>query len=568
MSREPAEILDIKPAAPFDRRLLVLDRRSMAITALSAFLQVATVVAVILQAVVFGHIVAAAVHGSGLTAAKAALPRLALASLAIALIAFGRDRIMSQMAGRIKADLRRRILMAATDVDTGHGGLEEAAGTMLLATKGLADLETYLVGFIPAATYAVVAPLAVVAYSAFADPLSALIEVGTMAAIPPLMIVLGRTAGEKALEKWQSLQRLSAQFVESVAAIATLKGIGAERRQEDLIRSASEQLRKATMSTLYLAFISSGVLEVVTTVAIALVAVSIGIRLADGGVAFAPSVSVLVLVPVAYLAIRNASVQFHTTTDARTALDGIFSALDRGHEKPAARRAPAVAPASDGRLELQGVGISRNGARLVAPLSATAQPGQRLYLLGPSGSGKSTLCRALAGLELPSQGRALFAGLETGRLPGSELSRLVAYLPQEPTFFEAGIEENILVGRPDPGTERMSEVLAALDLEELVESLPGRLAYRMSEFGDALSAGERQRVALARVLIHPRPLVILDEPTSHLDFETESRIWPHVLGLLSESVLVFAAHRPRLAETATVTLQLDREGSEGNEQAD
>ncbi len=566
MSREPAEILDLKPAAPLDRRLLVLDRRSIAITVISALLQAATVVAVIVQAVVFGRIVASAMQGPSIAVAKSALPELGIASLAIATIAFARDRLTAGMAGRIKADLRRRILAAAADVDGGPAGVEQAAGTMLLATKGLGDLETYLVGFIPAATYAVVAPLAVLAFSAFTDPLSALIEVGTMAAIPPLMIVLGRTAGEKALEKWRSLQRLSAQFVESVAAIATIKGIGAERRQEDLIRSASEQLRKSTMSTLYLAFISSGVLEVVTTVAIALVAVSIGIRLADGSIAFAPSVSILVLVPVAYLAVRNASVQFHTTTDARAALDGILAILELARERPVRQHRPPQVTTASPLLELQGVGVSRDGALLVAPLSATAGPGERIYLLGPSGSGKSTLCRTLAGLELPNQGKALFAGLEPARLPGTELSRLVSYLPQEPTFFEASIKDNILVGRTDPGPARMSEVLAVLGLDDLMEVLPGGLAYRMSEFGDALSAGERQRVALARVLIHPRPLVILDEPTSHLDFGAEAKIWPRILAQLSEAVLVFAAHRPRLAESATRTLELGG-GSKGDEQA-
>ncbi|MDA8263561.1 MAG: ATP-binding cassette domain-containing protein [Actinomycetota bacterium] len=567
MSREPAELLDLRPAAPFDRRLLTLDPRSVRIVAWSALLQAATVLAVILQAVYFGHIVANAVHGRTLGPSLSDLPPLAVASFAIAALTFVRERLMSGIAGRIKADLRRRLIGAAADVDQGPSGFEQAARTMLLATKGLEDLEAYMVGFIPAATYAVVAPLAVIAYSALTDPLSALIEVGTMAAIPPLMIVLGRTAGEKAQEKWQSLQRLSAQFVESVAAIGTIKGIGAERRQEGLIRSASEQLRKATMSTLYLAFISSGVLEVVTTVAIALVAVSIGIRLADGSTTFAPSVSVLILVPVAYLAVRNASVQFHTTTDARTALDWIFAGLERGGPPTDAHRGPGAPRPLGARLELQGVGITRNGTILLEGITAGASPGERLYLLGPSGSGKSTLCRALAGLILPSQGRILFGGFETGRLTGSDLSRLVAYLPQDPTFFEASLLDNILVGRESPAPQLLEEVLAAVGLDRVVAGLPGGLEYRLSEFGDALSAGERQRVALARALIHPKPLMILDEPTSHLDFTAEAEVWPNILARSSDSVLVFAAHRSRLAASATITLELRSGGSEDDEQA-
>ncbi len=567
MSREPAELLDLRPAAPFDRRLLALDPRSLRIVAWSAILQAATVAAVIVQAVYFGRIVASAVKGRTLAPSLADLPALVAASLAIAALSFARERLMSGIAGRIKADLRRRIIGAAADVDNGPSGYERAAHTMLLATKGLQDLEAYMVGFIPAATNAVVAPLAVITYSAFTDPLSALIEVGTMAAIPPLMIVLGRTAGEKAQEKWQSLERLSAQFVESVAAIGTIKGIGAERRQEGLISSASEQLRRATMSTLYLAFISSGVLEVVTTVAIALVAVSIGIRLADGSTAFASSVSVLILVPVAYLAVRNASVQFHTTTDARTALDWILAGLEPSISPSAVRRAPTTPPPHGARLQLQGVGITRDGSALIEGITAAAGAGERLYLLGPSGSGKSTLCRALAGLRLPDEGRILFGGVETGSLTGDDLSRLVAYLPQDPTFFEASLEDNILMGRENPGPERLREVLAALGLERVVASLPGGLEYRLSEFGDALSAGERQRIALARALVLPKPLIILDEPTSHLDFEAEAEIWPNILARSSDSVLVFAAHRARLAESATVTLELRNGGSEGDEQA-
>lgn len=556
---EPNETRATLRSAPLDWRVLSLDARTAPLLASAATLQILTLAAQIFQAVLFGRIVAQVItHAGGPGVLTGYLPGLLIASVVVALSGYLQDRLLSRIAGRIKSSLRNRLLSAAGTLGRGERSAESETAVMLLATKGLDDIETYLVRFLPAAIYSVMAPIALISFTIFENPIAGMTELATLSVIPPLMITFGKTAGARAREKWQSLQRLSAQFVESISAIGTLKGIGAIGRQELLIADASQKLERDTMSTLYLAFLSTGALEVVTTVAIALVAVGIGIRLADGSITLAPSIAILMLAPVVYLAIRGASIQFHTSADARVAIDSIFELLhqDSGSLMRKVPGASSTVRSAEGDLVVERMGIWRGDLAVVEKLDLQMSPGDSLCILGPSGSGKTALLRAFAGLEPPGKGVASFRGLDLSKLSGEELSDHISYLPQSPTFIEASLRDNILFGRRDPGSARLEEVLEMALLSDLVALLPGGLDFRIPEFGKALSAGQYQRIALARALVVPRPLLILDEPTSHLDEAVESRIWRNLTSATAASVVVFATHRLALARTAAWQLEL------------
>lgn len=561
MIAEPDEIRRSQLIPPLDRRLFSLDPKALLILVAAGLIQTLMLAALIVQAVVFGRIVADVVlrHGTSGTPLRQ-LATLGAASAVVAASGYLGERTLTLIAGRMKSLLRNRILGAAGWTGAGRSSIKSGTEAMLLSTKGLDDLENYLIHFVPSAIYAVLAPLTLVTFTTFTDPLAGLTELATIAAVPPLMITLGRTAGSRAEEKWQSLKRLSGQFIESISAIATLKGIGAISRQERLIESASLQLERDTMSTLYLAFLSTGVLEVVTTVAIALVAVGIGIRLASGSIALAPSMTVLILAPPIYLSIRNASTQFHTTTDARVALEAIFSLLgnDRGLLKR--DRSPLLeSPAGENEpmaLACKNLLVKHGGLLMAEDINLEIIPGDRLLIAGPSGSGKTTLLRLLAGLEPPPGGSVRYRGRNLAQLPGEELSGILSYMPQNPTFFEATIRENILIGREDPGHERMDEILASCLLTDLVSKLPKGLEHRISELGQAISAGQLQRVALARALLTESPILILDEPTSFLDASTEAAILRNLESATSKTILLFASHRPAMARLATSTLEI------------
>ena len=563
MKIEPEEIRDSRIGSPFDPRVLSLDKRAPVIIFLAGFFQVSALGGQILQAIALGQIVASVITKHYSVYQERHELELAVAASIIVIVShFVQDRVLAKIAGRIKASIRIALIAKAAERGSHNLSSAQTSTAMLLATKGLGDVESYLIRFLPSAIYALVAPLVLVIYTTYLNTMAGITEIATIAAIPPLMIVLGRTAGSKADQKWRSLQLLSSHFVESISAIPTLKGIGATKQQEIQIGDATRRLERDTMSTLYLAFLSTGVLEAITTLAIALVAVEIGLRLANHAIALAPSVTVLILAPLLYLAIRSASTQFHTTTDARVAMDAIFDELAQASSslKPTRTNTAPITTGQD-RLVVRGLAhllAGSGGSRLDFERSS----GSSLAIVGKSGSGKTTLLRHLCGLEIPSSGSIRFNQSELCTLSSVELAKVVSYLPQSPTLFQASILENILVGRALPAKGRLAEVLAIAQLSDLLSSLPGGLQYMVSEFGQSLSAGQRQRIAIARILLKPTPILILDEPTSFLDQTTESRLWNQLRNASKDCILIFATHRSYLADSASDVLELSSSGAE------
>ena len=563
MTIEPAEIRDSRIGPPFDPRVLSLDKRAPVIIFLAGFFQLSALGGQILQAVSLGQIVYSVItkHYS-VTQERHELELAVAASMVIIVSHFVQDRVLARIAGRIKTALRVALVSKATEHGSHHLSSAQTTAAMLLATKGLGDVENYLIRFLPSAIYALVAPVLLVIYTTYLNTMAGITEIATIAVIPPIMIVLGRTAGSKANQKWRSLQLLSSQFVESISAIPTLKGIGATKKQEIQIGDATRRLERDTMSTLYLAFLSTGALEAITTLAIALVAVEIGLRLANHAIGLAPSVTILILAPQVYLAIRTASTQFHTTTDARVAMDAIFDELHQENSFPRPTRTH-TAPITTGQDCLFVKDFSH---RLASPgdsrINFERSSGSSLAIVGSSGSGKTTLLRHLCGLEIPSSGSIRFNHSQLCTLAGVELAKIVSYLPQNPTLFQASILDNILVGRAQPAKARLAEVIAIAQLTDLLSSLDGGLQYMVSDFGQSLSAGQRQRIAIARILLKPTPILILDEPTSFLDQTTEFRLWNQLRNASKDCILIFATHRTHLADSASDVLELSSRGTE------
>lgn len=560
MIAAPGKVVINSKRSPFDRRVFALDSRASRLIFGAAGFQIITVFAQVFQAQAFGVMVARAVLGSaGLGGLSKLLFLFSVASFAISAVGFSQDRYLMSVSGKIKSRLRGSLLERATLRGSSKVGTGVSTEVMLLATKGVSDIENYLIRFVPAAINAFVAPFIVIIYSIYKNPWAGVAELGTLLAIPPLMVTLGKTASSRAREKWNSLQRLSAQFIESVSAIPTLKGISALDEQEALIESASKQLEKDTMSTLYLAFLSSGALEVVSAIAIALVAVVIGVGLIDGSTSLSQSMGVLILSPVVFAAVRSASLQFHTTSDARVAMDRIFEELTDSSRLALDRTPRGTVSEAAGDLAIEGLCLVRGEVSLIDGLDLTVRPGERVCIMGPSGSGKSTLLRCLAGLESPASGAVLLQGKSAARLSGPQLSSVVSYLPQNPSYFEATLLENILCGRPHPGDSRLSEVLEVTELSELVRRLPGGLNYRIPQLGRSLSAGQMQRIALARALLLQRPILILDEPTSFLDQATELRVWLGIGEFVSDGIMVYATHHSALASDSDTVIEIGAE---------
>lgn len=457
------------------------------------------------------------------------------------------DVLASRAAGIVSTRLRAR-LMRVTVADRGGDATGERG---VLLTRGIAATEPYLTRYVPALVLAAVLPPVTVVAIATQDLLSAVIVVATLPLIPVFGALVGLATRDRAEEQWRALSVLSGHFLDVVRGLPTLVAHRRARAQSGRIAEITDRYRVATLRTLRIAFASSAVLELVATLSVALIAVTVGVRLASGGIDLQTALVVLLLAPEAYWPLRRVGAEFHAAAEGAAAFEAAEAAL-RAHREPVVDH-PAPRGAD---LEVHGVVATYPGReRPALELAAARFPAQGISAVsGPSGCGKSTLLAVLAGL-LPAEGAVTAAGEAVG---GPSWQAQVAWLPQQPQFVAGSIADNLRLGRPDASDDELWHALAQVALEVRVEALPQGLDTPLGEDGATLSAGERARLALARVVLADRPWVLLDEPTAHLDELTEQIIADTVVDLGRRSGVIVVAHKPALLRAADHHVRLGR----------
>ena len=532
---------------PLDPRLLRYARRARAWITVVAGLGVATAVALIAQAQLLATAISSVFARQGL-ALGSLLAALAVVIAARAAIAWATEASANRASSDVKSSLRRGLLARA--VERGPG--DPAAGTAsltTLATTGLDALDGYFARYLPQLFLSVAVPLAVLARIAAADWLSGVIIAVTLPLIPVFGALVGMATGAEAQRRWDALGRLSHHFLDMVTGLPTLKVFG--RPRASVIDEATNDYRRATMGTLRLAFLSSFVLELTGTLSVALVAVTIGLRLVYGHIDLRTGLLVLILAPEAYLPLRAAAAQFHAVADGLAAAQQALAILDAPHQPAQAAESREVAAGpladagrvADGTVRIDHVSVRHEGRPRPAPddISFTIERGQVTALTGPSGSGKTTLINVLLGFARPSQGQVI---------PPPVRSR-IAWVPQRPYLFAGTVGSNIRLGRADATDDevRAAAVAAAMD------DIP--LSRTVTERGTNLSEGQRRRVAIARALLADREILLLDEPTAGLDRATEERV---LLSLRAEAArgksVLIAAHHAAVLDAADEIIDL------------
>ncbi|MER6971010.1 thiol reductant ABC exporter subunit CydD [Nocardioides sp. NPDC000445] len=472
-----------------------------------------------------------------------------------ALVGVVSDVAGARAAGVVGADLRRRVVGAIL-----RGRSESSGSLSALATRGVSAAEPYLTRYVPALVLACVLPVMVLAVIVWTDPLSGLIVGLTLPLIPIFGVLVGLATRDQAASQWRAMSALAGHFLDVMKGLPTLVAFGRATAQSRVIASITDRYRRRTLETLKIAFASSAVLELVATISVALVAVIIGVRLAAGSVDLQTALVVLLLAPEAYWPLRRVGTEFHAAAEGTATLEATAD-LSRDVTRVGRDVTDCHLDRPERRLgmSLDGVGLTYPGRErpALAPVSATVPARGITAIVGPSGCGKSTLLATIAGLHETYAGSVELDGQTPAA--GDEWRRRFAYLPQRPVFVSGTIADNLRLGAPEATESDLWRVLKRVALADRIADLPGGLGADLAEDGRSLSAGERARLALARVVLSDRSWILLDEPTAHLDPDTERIIADTVTDLARDRAVVLVAHREALIDIADQVITLSAE---------
>ncbi|WP_406495786.1 thiol reductant ABC exporter subunit CydD [Streptomyces sp. NBC_00846] len=540
---------------PIDPRLLRYARATRLFLAAVVALGVVGAALVIARAMLIADVVVGGFE-DGLTVSGLRTPLILLAAVALgrALVSWLTELAAYRASAAVKSELRGRLLDRAAELGPGMLSDRRTGSLVTLATRGVDALDDYFARYLPQLGLAVVVPVAVLARIVTEDWVSAAIIVVTLPLIPLFMILIGWATQSRMDRQWRLLSRLSGHFLDVVAGLPTLKVFGRAKAQAESIRAITSQYRRATLRTLRIAFLSSFALELLATLSVALVAVTIGMRLVHGELDLYTGLVVLILAPEAYLPIRQVGAQYHAAAEGLSAAEEIFSVL----ETEPRRGGTADVPESL-RLELEGVTVRHEGRGepSLDHASLVVDEGETVALVGPSGVGKSTLLDVVLGFTAPDEGRVRVGGVDLATLAPERWRERIAWVPQRPHLFAGTIAENVRLARPDADDGAVTAALRDAGAYDFVAELPDGAQTLLGEDGAGLSAGQRQRLALARAFLADRPLLLLDEPTASLDGETEAGIVEAVRRLAQGRTVLLVVHRPALLPLADRVVRLE-----------
>ncbi len=490
---------------------------------------------------------------------------LALVVVARVLVLYAQEALAHRAASRTIIELRRQVLEHAATLGprwlAGHG-----SDTATLLTRGLDDLEPYFTRYLPQLLLAATVTPLTCLVMLVQDVPSAIIVACTVPLVPIFMILIGRLTQRRSADRLLAMERLGGQVLDLLAGLPTLKALGREAGPAARVRQLGRAYSATTMRTLRVAFLSGAVLEFITTLSVAIIAVQIGFRLVAGRMDLFTGLLVLMVAPEVYQPLRQVGFQFHASANGVAAANAVFEVL----QTPVPEHGDLPAPdLRSSTIEIDAVSVASRGAWAPAGLSASIRPGSLVALTGPSGAGKTTTTQVLLGLLPPDRGRVRIVpdgGAPSGVVDLAQIDpatwwEQIAWVPQRPTITPGTVLDNVL-NHAEQGASTVGDVpdvlveaARATGFDEVVNGLPQGWRTPVGSAGVGLSVGQRQRLALTRALCSTAPLVVMDEPTAHLDAASEAHVLDAVRALhASGRTVVVIAHRPALMALAEQTI--------------
>jgi thiol reductant ABC exporter CydD subunit len=533
-----------------DPRLLRRARAARVALAADAILGVVAALLVLAQAVLLARVAARAFGGATLAEVARPLVLLAVVVACRAAATWGFEAVGTRAATGVLSQLRLDLVSARLKRSPTALDGAESAEVATAAVAGVDALEDLFGSYLPQLVLAVVVPVAVLVLVASIDLVSAGLMLLTLPLIPVFMWLIGRATAARARARWQAMSLLATHFLDVVRGLPTLRAFNRGEAQAGRIEQASDEYRTATMQTLRLAFLSGAVLELAATLGVALVAVTMGVRLVHGDIGFESALTVLVLAPELYLPLRNLAAGFHASADGVAVADRLLTLIELPVAVPSGSAAPPSVHEVPIRFETVSFVYPDRPAAAVAGIELEIAPGETVALVGPSGGGKSTLASLLLRFHEPAGGRIMLGDVDLAGCDATAWRRQIAWVPQSPAVFRGTVADNIRLGDRDAPDDRVVDAARQAGADSVIERLPDGYATVVGEGARPLSTGERQRIAIARAFLRDAPLVVLDEPTANLDPASARALTEAIDRLRPGRTMLLIAHDVDLAARA------------------
>lgn len=453
-----------------------------------------------------------------------------------------RDRILDAYSGRAAENLRQKLL---TKVFGEGQALVQRQGTgslITMALDGVSEVRQYIKLIYSKVLTMMIVPLLLFICMLFLHWISAVVLLAMYPLIVLFMIILGHAAQDRAITQFGNFQVLSNNFIDSLRGIDTLKYLGLSKRYSKSIFHLSENFRKKTMGVLKVAMLSTFALDFFTTLSIAIIAVFLGFDLMHGKIALFPALGILILAPEFFLPIRDFAGDFHATLNGKNSFKRINELISAPAEPK--NDLPLHDWTANDEIDVKNLRFNYKKGAEIGPVSVKIQGYEKVGIIGMSGSGKTTLINLLSGFLTPNAAEIAIQGQKSSTMNIPAWQKQLIYIPQQPYVFTKSLRDNIAFYHPQASDEEIKEAIHIMGLDNLLADLPNGLDTVIGQGKRVLSGGQAQRIALARAFLDKqRKVMIFDEPTAHLDIETEMDLKKRMLPLMEQRLVIFATHR-------------------------